>query len=214
MKLWVGTTNKGKLSEFAAILSPLGVELIPIALDVPETGDTFEDNARQKAIAYAFETGELTVSEDSGLCISALNGLPGPWSARFSDCILEDNKVTSVNLSNLSREVIDTANNQRVLDCLQGIKQPNRAASFKVRLVLARGNEILYEDGAETHGWIAEEAKGNLGFGYDPIFIGQDTFGATYAELDPVRKNLRSHRKRVLSNFAYWLGKEMKDGRL
>ena len=175
----------------------MGLDLDSIALeDVPEEGDTFEDNARSKALAYAAATGDITISEDSGLVIPALGGLPGPWSARFADMGLDRTVVPS----GRPREVLDFLNNQKVLQGMAKIPQPHRAAYFVVRLVVAHKGEVLFEAGGEAHGWISEEARGTHGFGYDPIFVGQDTFGKTYAEIDSVRKNLRSHRKQVLKD--------------
>ncbi len=80
---------------------------------------------------------------------------------------------------------------------------------FKIALVVARKGEVLSSATAERHGWIAEAARGTRGFGYDPIFIGQDTYGKTYAEIDPVRKNLKSHRKEVMDHLFFWLSKHM-----
>ncbi len=213
--IYLGTTNPGKLREFASLLAPMGLEIEPVSLEVPETGDTFEDNARQKALGYAAQTDGVTVCEDSGLVIAALNGLPGPWSARFVDLEIDDErKPLGVKPSGRSREELDPLNNQRVLELLAGVEQPRRSAVFKVRLVVARGEQILFEAGGESHGWIADEPRGSGGFGYDPIFVGQDTFDRTYAELDPMRKNLRSHRRRVLKEFQHWLGKALREEQL
>lgn len=211
--LYIGTTNPGKLSEFAGILAPLGLDLEPIALDVPEPADTFEENARLKALGYAEATGGITISEDSGLVIPALNGLPGPWSARFSDLVISrTNTPMHVVPSGRDRDTLDRLNNEKVLRLMEGFEQPHRAAKFVVRLVVARPNEVLFEAGGEAHGWVSKELRGTNGFGYDPLFIGQDTFGKTYAELDSLRKNLRSHRKQVLKEFRYWVSKALREG--
>ncbi len=199
--VYIGTTNPGKVAEMGALLSPLGIKLVPVALDVPETTDTFDGNAEEKALAYAEHTGGVTISEDSGIVIPALDGLPGPWSAMFADLDLETREVAP---SGREREEIDALNNARVLELMAGIEQPRRAAVFKVVLVVARPGEVLFSASGECHGWIADEARGDGGFGYDPIFVGQDTYGRTFAELDPVRKNLRSHRKRVLDELFMW----------
>ena len=91
------------------------------------------------------------------------------------------------------------------------MEQPRRAAMFRVVLGVAdSGGKILFKGVGESHGWISEEARGSSGFGYDPIFIGSDTFGKTYAELDSTRKNLRSHRNKVLNEFKAWLGQYLK----
>ncbi len=199
--LYLGTTNPGKVAEMATLLAPLGVHLVPVALDVTETGDTFEENARIKALAYAEHTGGITLSEDSGLSIPSLAGLPGPWSARFADLDLEARRLRP---SGRPREEMDRLNTARVLDLMRGVEQPRRAALFEVVLVVAQPGQVLFHARAECHGWIATEARGDNGFGYDPIFVGQDTFGRTFAEIDPVRKNLRSHRKRVLDELFMW----------
>ncbi len=94
--MFIGTTNPGKVAEMASLLAPLGIALHPVALDVAETQDTFEGNAIEKAMAYANHTGGITVSEDSGLVIPVLEGLPGPWSARFADLDLESKQVTAL----------------------------------------------------------------------------------------------------------------------
>lgn len=204
MTLVIGTTNPGKVAEVAALLAPLQVALKHVALDVPETKDDFHENAVDKALAYAAHAGGLALSEDSGLCVAALGGLPGPWSARFADLDLETRTVRE---SGRPREVMDRLNNERLLELLKGFQQPRRAAVFHVTLVVARPGEVLFTARGERHGWIADAARGERGFGYDPVFVGQDTFGKTYAELDPVRKNLRSHRKRVLDELFLWASK-------
>lgn len=203
--LHVGTTNPGKVAELAALLAPLGVRLQIVSLDMPETKDTFEGNAREKALAYAEHTGGVTLSEDSGLVVPALDGLPGPWSARYADLdVATRTVIESASGSGRTRAEIDKANNVRLLEALKGVEQPWRAAMFKVVLIVARPGEVLFEGAAECHGWIADAARGTGGFGYDPVFVGQDTFGKTFAELDPVRKNLRSHRRRVLDELFLW----------
>ena len=199
--MFIGTTNPGKVAEMASLLAPLGIALHPVALDVAETQDTFEGNAIEKALAYANHTGGITVSEDSGLVIPILDGLPGPWSARFADLDLERKQVIP---SGTPREEMDVRNNTRVIDLLRQVEQPRRAAMFTVVLVVASPGEVLFRASAQCHGWIADAPRGANGFGYDPIFVGQDTFGKTFAELDSVRKNLRSHRKRVLDELFVW----------
>jgi XTP/dITP diphosphohydrolase len=199
--LHVGTTNPGKVAELAALLAPLGVRLQLVSLDMPETKDTFEGNAREKALAYAAHTGGVTLSEDSGLVVPALDGLPGPWSARFADLDLATREVKE---SGRTRAEIALATTARLRELLWGFEPPRRAALFKVVLIVARPGEVLFEGAGECHGWIADSARGASGFGYDPVFVGQDTFGKTFAELDPVRKNLRSHRRRVLDELFLW----------
>lgn len=218
MKLFLGTTNPAKVREIASILSATGCTYeVTDPVDPDETEDDFEGNALLKARVYARHAGGATISEDSGLIIPSLGGLPGPWSARFSDCEVDRESwtVRSHTPSDTPRDVIDSRNNGLVLDLMRGIEQPRRAAVFMVVLAVATPDgEILFKALGESHGWIAEEARGENGFGYDPIFVGQDTFGKTYAELDPMRKNLRSHRRRVLQELKAWLGQALKDGAL
>jgi len=212
--LYLGTTNPGKIREFASILSPMNLSLGLLEADIPETGVTFEENARIKARGYAqLRPGDAVFAEDSGLVIPTLNNLPGPWSARFQDLVVGPGNVPlRIEPSGFDRETIDRLNNERVLRMMVAVEQPFRAAYFYVRLVVVRNEDILYEGRGESHGWIAPEMRGTGGFGYDPIFIGQDTFGKTYAELDSVRKNLRSHRKKVIQEFAFWAASAMRKG--
>lgn len=213
MHFHIGTTNPYKVREIVSILKATGCTFEATEpVDPKETEDDFEGNALLKARVYAEHAGGITISEDSGLVIPVLNGLPGPWSARFSECVVENGKVVGHNYAGLGRDRIDLENNQLVLKLMDGIEQPHRAACFRVYLVVAKPDgEILFRGIGESHGWISEEMRGNNGFGYDPIFIGGDTFGKTYAELDSMRKNLRSHRKNVLKEFKMWLGKRLKE---
>ncbi len=215
---FIGTTNKNKIYEIASILSVTGCTYTPTdPIDPEETEPDFEGNAFLKARAYAKHAGGATISEDSGLIIPALGGLPGPWSARFSDYLDVDVPTGTVSRyhpagfdlpNDVAREKRDLLNNERVISLMEGIEQPRRAASFKVVLCVANEKgEILFKAVGESFGWIAEKPRGMNGFGYDPIFVGGDTYGKTYAELDSLRKNLRSHRRQVLQEFQVWLGK-------
>lgn len=212
MKFFIGTTNADKVREIASILSATGCEFeVTDPVDPAETEEDFEGNALLKARAYAKHAGGLTISEDSGLIVAALGGLPGPWSARFSGCAIEGGRVVRHEPSSTPRAEMDRRNVERVLALMKGIEQPRRAAAFKVVLAAADASgAVLFKAVGESHGWIAEEARGAGGFGYDAIFVGQDTFGKTYAELDSMRKNLRSHRSRVLQEFKAWLGRMLK----
>jgi non-canonical purine NTP pyrophosphatase (RdgB/HAM1 family) len=214
MRFVIGTTNPYKVREFAAILRPTGCDFTPSEpFDVPETEPTFAGNARAKAVAYARHEQAITIAEDSGLSVMALHGLPGPYSARFADCELdaEQGHVLRVTPSGRSREVIDAANNARLLELLRGVPQPHRAAQFEVALaVAAPDGSLLFEATGTASGWIADAPAGEHGFGYDPLFVGQRTGGSTFAELDAVRKNLRSHRREVLRKLTVWLGRALR----
>jgi XTP/dITP diphosphohydrolase len=205
----LGTANPGKIREYATILQQMGCAYEPISgLDPEETEDDFEGNAILKARAYAAHCGKWTLAEDSGLVIPSLGNLPGPWSARFSDCELDESnwKIVRYQPSNLPKETIQQRNLERVLHLLRDASDEERAAAFVVVLVVATpSGEIKFQTKAEVHGSIARKMQGKQGFGYDPLFLGTDTQGRTYAELSPEEKNARSHRQRALVSFRTWL---------
>ncbi|KKR58290.1 MAG: Non-canonical purine NTP pyrophosphatase [Candidatus Uhrbacteria bacterium GW2011_GWE2_40_58] len=212
---FLGTTNPNKIQEIGAILTATGCTYEPTdPINPEETESDFVGNALLKARAYAAHAGGPTICEDSGLIIPALGGLPGPWSARFSEfekVDVEHGLVSSYSPSGLSRDRIDPMNNQRVLELMRGIEMPRRAAMFKVVFVVALPDgSILCQCEGESHGWIAEVPRGTNGFGYDSIFVGQQFPTMTYAEVDSVRKNLVSHRKKALQLFKAWLGNYLK----
>ncbi len=180
MRLLVATTNANKVREIGQMLADSSVELITLAawpvLTAPdEVGVTFEDNARAKALYYAAATGELTVAEDSGLAIDALDGAPGVESARFGG--------------------VDTPYPEKfaLIDAaLRATGDRERTARFVCALALVRGRQVLFEARGTVEGRIAPEPKGQGGFGYDPIFF-YPPFGQTLAEAGD-RKAAVSHR--------------------
>lgn len=239
MKFFIGTTNQYKIREIASVLRPLEIPLeVTDPIDPDETEDTFEGNAKIKAIEYAAHVRQVQtarildeypdcemrdaikylkmsntwlICEDSGIVIPALNNLPGPWSARFNDCKIENGKVITHTESGCSRDEIDRLNNLRVLEMMRDIEQPYRAASFIVALMVADINgDILFQTTSELNGWVAKELRGDKGFGYDPIFIAAKSFGKTLAEIDLMRKNLISHRRKALQQFTIWLASQLK----
>ena len=178
--LVVATTNQGKLKEIAKLLDGAPVRLSTLA-DFPsvaapeETGRTFAENARLKALFYSRHTGELTVAEDSGLAIDALGGAPGIESARFGG--------------------VDSSYPEKfalIYDALARQKASDRAARFVCALALARNGEVIFETRGTVEGEIAAEPRGTGGFGYDPIFF-YPPFACTLAEAGP-RKEQVSHR--------------------
>ncbi|MCB0336605.1 MAG: hypothetical protein KDD62_09870, partial [Bdellovibrionales bacterium] len=171
-----------------------------------ENGNSFLENARIKAIEYAQASGKIAISEDSGLVIPALAGLPGIWSARFSDCEFSpEGQLLSHSNSGRTRNEIDSANNTRVLELMADLTPERRTAWFEIALVVSSPDGIvLFESSATSPGRIAESQSGHFGFGYDSIFIGDRTDDVSFAELDAQRKNLRSHRRKVLSSFSAW----------
>src|ERR1700674_3990172 len=179
-KLLVATTNRGKLREIQPLLEGLSIELVTLdawpALAAPEeTGRTFEENARSKARYYAAATGLVTVAEDSGLEIEALDGAPGVESARYGGPDASYQKKFTL-----------------IYDALRARGAAGSPARFVCALALASRDGILLEARASVAGCIAPAPKGDGGFGYDPIFF-YPPFGCTLAEAGD-RKSTVSHR--------------------
>jgi XTP/dITP diphosphohydrolase len=180
MRLLVATTNQGKLREIAELLAGLPVELNTLADFAPvappeETGATFEENARAKAIYYASATGMRTVAEDSGLEIDALGGDPGVHSARFGG----EHSTYPEKFDLIYQRLLENG----------GTDSPAR---FVCALAVAEGTTILFETRGTIEGRIAPEPRGDGGFGYDPIFF-YPPFDSTLAEAAD-RKGSVSHR--------------------
>ncbi len=181
MVLVVATTNPGKIREIRHVLGGSGLELRTLA-DYPsipephESGATFFENARLKALYYAAHTRELTVAEDSGLVIDALGGEPGVNSARY----LGERATYPERFACIYRE-------------LEARGQPQSAARFICALALVKDGQILFEAEGRVEGRIAAEPRGTNGFGYDPIFF-YPPYGRTLGEVDSDRKMAVAHR--------------------
>src|SRR4249920_2192929 len=178
--LLVATTNSNKVREIRELLAGTAVALVTLArwpeITAPEeTGATFEENARAKALYYAAATGELTVAEDSGLSIDALVGAPGVESARFGGVELPYPEKFAL---------IDEA--------LRAKGDRESTARFVCALALVRGREVLFETRAAIQGRISPQPKGSGGFGYDPIFF-YPPYGRTLAEAGEAKAAV-SHR--------------------
>jgi XTP/dITP diphosphohydrolase len=187
VQVLLATTNPHKIEEVAAVLGPLGIEVIGLdALDaVPpepvEDGDTFEANARIKAVAYARATGITCLADDSGLEVDALGGRPGIHSARYAGI-------------GATRAERDAANNARLLRELEHVPDEQRTARFVCAMCLAAPDRrVLAETRGEFPGLIARQPRGTNGFGYDPVFQPAG-FDITFGEMDPERKHAMSHR--------------------
>lgn len=185
MKLIAATHNKNKLREFREILGPLGYEVLDegeagVDVEVEETGATFEENARLKAEAIHAATGEAALADDSGLCVDALGGEPGVFSARYGG-LGTDGERTELLLKNLA-----------------GAPRERRTARFMCSIVFigADGREITASGSVE--GYIAEAPEGENGFGYDPVFFSPE-LGKTFAMASAAEKNAVSHRGRALA---------------
>ena len=189
MKFVLATHNPGKLKEMGEILSGLGVEVVSpadagVTVDVEETGATFAENAMLKAKAICAASGLPAIADDSGLCVDALDGAPGIFSARWA-----------------GEHGNDAANNQKLLVELADVADEDRTAHFHSSVVLVRGREVLRGDG-DVQGVIGHELRGSNGFGYDPLFWPAQTPGRTMAELSPGEKNHLSHRYHALKDLA------------
>lgn len=186
MKFVLASHNKGKLSEMQAILQELGVEIVlqsdlGLALEPEENGETFTDNARIKARAVMEASGLPAIGDDTGLCVDALNGAPGVYSARYGG--LDD----------------DAARCRLLLQNMRG--SMTRAAHFHTSIVCAfpDGTELAAE--GECRGTIAYAPLGDRGFGYDPVFF-VPSLRKTFAQMTAEEKNAVSHRGNALRAFA------------
>ena len=197
MRVLIATSNKGKLRDFAgaAAVYAIKVEGLPDFAALPEAvedGATFEENARKKAEHYSrFAAGELVLADDSGLAVGVLNGAPGVYSARYA--APDDTPGNSS----------DAANNAKLLIELETVADSDRTGRFVCVISAARdGSEVAHFRG-EAEGVILREARGVLGFGYDPLFL-VPSLSKTFAELTPVEKALVSHRGEALRKFLEW----------
>lgn len=188
----VATGNPHKVTEIEAILSEALPDVRFVALgelgdfpDPVENGADFFENALIKARAAVAETGlPMAIADDSGLCVDALDGAPGIFSARWA-----------------GEHGNDDANNDKLERLMADVPDEKRGARFHSTVVLVRGDEVLRGDG-DCEGAIGHERRGGNGFGYDPLFLPADTPGKTMAELSPVEKNAISHRFHALEDLA------------
>lgn len=194
-QITLGSKNPHKLLELEALLADYGVQLASLPTSVPDTiedRDSFRGNAEKKACEYARATGSWALADDSGLCVNALGGAPGVFSARFAGEPADHGR-----------------NNALLLDQMRGVEASRRGAEFVCVLALAdpQGLRLLVE--GRLRGRIAEDLSGRGGFGYDPLFIIDEPelecSGRRLAELEPAEKNAISHRGRALRRLlAAW----------
>lgn len=202
-RILLGTTNRKKLLELNAHLRPRGFDLLTLAdlpqtNDVEETGKTFIENARIKATAQAMQHGLWAIGEDSGLCVPALGGAPGIYSARYS----ADGSQDGIPISSTSdRSSVDERNNNKLLAEMTHLSVPQRSGYYVSAIVLSdpRGN-VAIESQGECWGRILHERRGTQGFGYDPLFEVLE-YHRTFAELGLNVKRAISHRSRALREF-------------
>ncbi|MCY7957912.1 XTP/dITP diphosphatase [Bacillus spizizenii] len=185
----IATHNPGKVKEFKEILEPKGYDVKSLAEigfteEIEETGHTFEENAILKAEAVAKAVNKMVIADDSGLSIDNLGGRPGVYSARYA-----------------GEQKDDQANIAKVLSELKGIEKEQRTARFRCALAVSIPGEETKTVEGHVEGYIAEEPRGEYGFGYDPIFIVKDK-DKTIAELTSDEKNKISHRADALKKLS------------
>ncbi|MBN2654338.1 MAG: RdgB/HAM1 family non-canonical purine NTP pyrophosphatase [Nitrospirae bacterium] len=195
MKIVLATRNRKKIEELRRMMSDLSLDILTLddfdCPEVMEDEDTFEGNAIKKAAAVSECTGLAAVSDDSGLEVRALGGLPGIYSARYAG----DNSS-------------DEKNIKKLLAAMDKLPYEERGARFVccIALVLADGSIKTFE--AEARGKIAITPKGDSGFGYDPVFY-PEGHDITFAQMAPELKDSMSHRRAALEKLKMWLQKSL-----
>lgn len=193
MKLIIASNNAHKLTEIKAILGGIFDEIVSmreagIEHETVEDGSSFMENAEKKAREIAELSGCCAIADDSGICVNALDGAPGIFSARFC-----------------GRHGDDAANNRLLLEKLQGAG--DRSAHYTCAIALVRPDGSCVRAEGYMYGVIAQEEAGENGFGYDPLFFLPE-YGLTAAQISPEEKNRISHRAQALHNLLKQLGAE------
>ena len=190
-KILFGSKNKGKIQEFQEAFEDSQIEILslndfPDCPDAPETGNSFEENASQKALFYQKFTGLPSLADDSGIEVDALGGAPGIYSARYA-----------------GEPANDLANNRKLLENLEGIPSEKRTGRFVCVLALAKNGQIVQLSRGTADGIVLEAPRGENGFGYDPLFF-VPNLKKTMAELSITEKRQISHRGEALRKFVAW----------
>ena len=185
MQLVVATQNQGKLKEIRRVLANCGIDVVGMdafdnLIPAEEDGTTFAENARKKALAIARQTGQLCLADDSGLTVAALDGRPGVYSARYAGA-----------------EATDAQNNALLVRELAEVPERQRQAAFCCVMALCTPEDDCRLFEGRIEGRILDQAKGQGGFGYDPLFY-VESHGCTMAELPLDEKNRISHRGQAL----------------
>jgi len=180
MIVYCATSNPGKLREFQLAAPDFDVLALPKTVPTPdETGDTFEANAIEKAVAYGQHNNGYLFADDSGLEVDALDGAPGVYSARYA-----------------GEHATDAANNALLLQRLRSVE--NRTAHFVCVIALVHDGKLVKTFRGAVAGRIIDEARGSGGFGYDPLFY-HEPFGCTFGEASIEQKMQVSHRAQALA---------------
>jgi len=192
MIIYLASYNQNKLREFKETISDSSIE-IKISdkyIELKETGKTFLENSTIKALTISKFVNEFVVADDSGLVVSALNGAPGLYSARYA----------GENASNQDKI-------NKLLDEMKDVSKADRKAYFVCSLVLVKNSQIIFNTEEKCYGEIALESKGSYGFGFDPVFYIPE-FNKTMAELEPEIKNQISHRGKAIKKLNEFLMKQ------
>jgi XTP/dITP diphosphohydrolase len=206
-KIYIATSNPGKLYDFTAAAAPFGVKIAAVPgieklSPASENAPTFEANACKKAEHYSRSIqGCYVLADDSGLKVDALDGAPGVLSARYAAASANepDEPAGAPPHSNCS----DADNNAKLLAEMRDIPDEQRGASFVCVLAVAREGRLVACFRGEIQGTILREPRGTGGFGYDPLFFVRST-GSTFAELSPELKSECSHRGQAFRKFLKW----------
>lgn len=198
VRLLLATRNRKKLKELQDLLAGLPVQCccledLPPVPDIEETGGTFEENAKIKALGYAKQTGLLTLGEDSGICCDALRGAPGIFSARFAGPGKNDD-----------------ANNQKLLELLQDVPDDQRSAYYESAIALAEPGKLMGVVRGQVHGRVTRELQGTGGFGYDPLFY-YPSYQKTFGQIPSEMKHRVSHRGQALNKLRVFLEHYLKE---
>jgi len=193
LKILIATKNKGKLAEFRRMLAPLGYEAVSASeagfdADIEETGATFAENAAIKARAVCSAAGVPAIGDDSGLCVDALGGAPGVYSARYA-----------------GEHATDGENIEKLLSALKDVPEEERGARFECAMVAAFPDGRGLRAVGQCWGSIGFEKRGSGGFGYDPVFL---LDGRSFAELSETEKDEVSHRGKALRRLMELLQEE------
>jgi XTP/dITP diphosphohydrolase len=197
-RIFVASSNPGKLADFVATAAAYNLDVLPLSgikqIGPPEeTGSTFADNAKLKAVFYScYAPGEILIADDSGLAVEALHGEPGVRSARYA----EDAGSRS--------DDPDQANNQLLLERAEGIADPQRQCAFICVIAAARDGRTLQTFTAEARGMLLRTPRGTHGFGYDPLFYFPN-LGKSFAELSREEKLRVSHRGAAFRMLLRWM---------
>ncbi len=198
-KIVLASRNRKKIKELEALLAGLNLSVQVLSLDdigyhdeIIENGSTFAENSRIKAMVPA-SLGYIGVADDSGLCVDALGGAPGVYSARYS-----------------GENATDTANNQKLLSALRGVPEEKRTARFCTVVTCCFPNGTEFNVTGICEGRILNAPSGDGGFGYDPLFY-YEPLKKSFAELTPEEKNTVSHRGRAMALFAEKFAEFTKD---